>query len=262
MTKALPAETGDVALAQLASVELEYSDFRDENDKARNAIITKAMQDVNTLKDELRLRIADGDRAYNEELAKLKAKYDAGAEALRAMNRDECADIDRIANKELAGLANDRTDKTVTFESALATARANADSFTRSKAARDLIAKMETGAAALEADSESLSTALTELDNVRGNLLESLPIKGVTLSDGDVFVDGIPFDRVNESRRVRLAFEIAGLRSGNLPFMVIDGAERLDAASLQTVADVAVENNLQLVLSKVTDGPLEVSRIA
>ncbi len=77
-----------------------------------------------------------------------------------------------------------------------------------------------------------------------------------------MFVDGVPFDRVNESKRVRLAFEVAGLRSGNLPFMVIDGAERLDSASLETVAEIAVEKRLQLVLSKVTDGPLEVSRIA
>jgi hypothetical protein len=67
---------------------------------------------------------------------------------------------------------------------------------------------------------------------------------------------------VNESRRIRLAIEVAMLRSGNLPFMAVDGAERLDSASLKMLGEVAVEMGIQMVLSKVTDAPLEVLRIA
>jgi len=269
MTKALPTEaTAANAKTVLNSVELEYSDFRDKFEKEKASIVAVANDRVNDLKEEMRLRLEDAARALDKEIEAVRKKHAAGVDAIRAAATQEIDSVSTSARKRMDALSENRAAKTQEFESALATARANSDAFIRAQSARDHIARMESSAATLEADSESLTTALSELDSVRGNLLESLPIKGVTLVDGDIYVDGIPFDRVNESRRMRLAIEVAMLRSGSLPFIAIDGAEALDHASLRMLADVAVEMGVQMVLGIVEDGPdgehrpLEIRKLA
>ncbi len=268
LTKALPAEATADGKKMLEAVELEYSDFRTNCETAKESIQKKANQMVNAIEDEKRTAVDDLNRKRDEEIEEIRAKYARAADTARNVMNERIQIVSDAAGKELDELASSRAEKTQRFESALATARANSDAYVRAQAARDHIARMQTGAATLEADSDSLSAALTELDNVRGNLLEKLPIKGVTLSDGEILVDGLPFDRVNESRRMRLAIEVAMLRSGNLPFIVVDGAERLDATGLRNLAGAAVEMGVQMVLGIVEDGPdgayrpLEVSRIA
>lgn len=269
MTSALPTEaTAANAKTVLESVELEYSDFRTNCETAKADIQQKANLLVNAIEDEKRAGLDELNRKRDEEIEEIRGKYGKLSDALRDGVNQRIQILSDAVGKDLEVLANNRAVKVQQFESALATARANSDAFVRAQTARDHIAKMETGAATLEADSETLSNALAELENVRGNLLESLPIKGVTLSDGDVFVDGLPFDRVNESRRMRLAIEVAMLRSGNLPFIVVDGAERLDQSGLHSLANAAVEMGVQMVLGIVSDGPggehrpLEVSAIA
>lgn len=269
LTKALPAESSAAnSKTVLESVELEYSDFRSNCETAKEVIQTKASRIVRAIEEEKWKGLDELKRKQEAELEEIRTKYGKLASALGEAINERIAAVNSSTSKELDELASNRAVKTQQFESALATARANSDSYVRAQAARDLIAKTATGAATLEADSESLSVALTELDNVRGNLLEKLPIKGVTLSDGEILVDGLPFDRVNESRRMRLAIEVAMLRSGNLPFIVVDGAERLDASGLRNLAGAAVEMGVQMVLGIVEDGPdgayrpLEVSRIA
>lgn len=263
LVKALPPESNAAdSKTILDSVELEYSDFRTNCETAKAEIQKEANSLVSALDDEKRKALDGLIIKRDDELEEIRGRYGRLADDVRGGISQRIQLVSDAVGKELDTLAQNRATKTQQFESALATARANAETYIKAQGARDHIKRMEDGAATLEADSEALSTALTELDNVRGNLLEKLPIKGVTVSDGDMFVDGVAFDRVNESKRVRLAFEVAGLRSGNLPFMVIDGAERCDSSTLEQIAELAVEKRLQLVLSKVTDGPLEVSRIA
>lgn len=262
LRRALPEDPGPDGANVLAAVELEYSDFRENCEAAKAEVQTKANSLVNDLEDQKRTAVEALNRKRDEEIEEIRTAYARQVDAVRNGINQRVQLVSDAAGKELETIAQNRISKTQQFESALAKARSNAEAFIRSKSAREHIARMQAGAETLEADAQTLSAALSELDVVRGNLLEKLPIKGVTLADGDIFVDGVPFDRVNESRRIRLAIEIAMLRAGNLPFMAVDGAERLDSTSLQTLGDVAVEMGIQLVLSKVTDGPLEVSRIA
>lgn len=263
MKAALPTEAGAADAAKvMASVELEYSDFRDAHSKATARITEQSGLNINSERAAAESAIA---KLKDELMREMDALRDRYADMINGVREDSDKNITAIREKseaKLLELNSGRSEKVRQFEAALATARANADAFTRAQTARDHIAHMESGALTLESDAAALTEALAELDNVRGNLLENLPIKGVTLVDGDIFVDGIPFDRVNESRRMRLAVEVAMLRSGNLPFMAVDGAEALDSKSLETLGQVAVEMGIQLVLSKVTDGPLEVSKIA
>lgn len=143
---------------------------------------------------------------------------------------------------------------------AIAHAEAMADQETRAAQLRDTIEQMETGASALAMDSDALTKALTVVDELKGRLLERLPIPGLEVRDSEIFLDGIPFERVNESRKVRMAIEIAKLRLGQLRIIIVDGLERLDARTFEAFAEEIRSNShdVQFVLARVTDCDLTV----
>jgi energy-coupling factor transporter ATP-binding protein EcfA2 len=268
MRRALPKESGNAEETELVNTEREYRDIQASWEKRKTEVIEIRANEIGLIKDEGRAFAAKHFAERDREIEAIRKKYQAEVDAYAESKQAEAAALNSKSDESLQELAEERTSQTQEFESRIARLRADRDAFVRSRDARIAVAKMESGAATLESDSSAFSEALKMLDDVRGNLTEQLPIKGVTLRDGDIYVDGIPFDRVNESRRMRLAIEIAMLRSGNLPFIVVDGAEALDANNLELLADTAVEMGVQMVLGLVADGPngeprpLEIKQIA
>ena len=113
-------------------------------------------------------------------------------------------------------------------------------------------------AASAEKESKGVTASIGKLDALKATIAKTLPIVGVTVEDGDVAVDGVPWPRVNRARRVQVAVGIARLRAGKIPLIVIDGAENLDAEHLDAVTSECREHGLQAILTRVTDGPLTV----
>ncbi|HSW40817.1 MAG TPA: hypothetical protein VLL97_15145, partial [Acidobacteriota bacterium] len=103
-----------------------------------------------------------------------------------------------------------------------------------------------------------LTHTLGQLEILKANLLETLPIQGLEIKDGDIHVGGIPFDRVNTAERVRLAIEVAKLRAGTLPLVCVDGLECLDPETFEAFKAEAMQSGLQFVVSRVTHGPLSI----
>lgn len=64
---------------------------------------------------------------------------------------------------------------------------------------------------------------------LRQRLLEQLPIPGLTVSDGDIYLDGVEFDSLSGAQQVELALEVASRAPGRLGLIVVDELERLDA---------------------------------
>ena len=50
-------------------------------------------------------------------------------------------------------------------------------------------------------------------------MLAEFPIKGLEIKDGDIYLDGVVFDNVNESRRIAFALELAAIRQSDLPLV-------------------------------------------
>jgi len=151
-------------------------------------------------------------------------------------------------------------DRTEALSRAIAQAEAMVDADSRSQTLRETIEDMELSVSMLEADSKTFTAALDNLTQFKSDLLEKLPIPGIEIQNGEILVDGIPFDRINESRKVRLAIEIAKLRLGTLRLVIVDGLERLDSKTFEAfAAEIQSDaHDVQFVLARVTDGDLTV----
>jgi hypothetical protein len=114
-----------------------------------------------------------------------------------------------------------------------------------------------------EGQAETLTAALGRLDALRDRLMADLPIAEVTIQDGEVHVGGVPWPRVNTARRVRVCIEVARLRAGKLPLICVDQLECLDRETFDAfLAQLEARNDLQAVVTRVTEGPLTVRTAA
>lgn len=106
--------------------------------------------------------------------------------------------------------------------------------------------------------SEQLTQALSNLETLKGNLLQNLPIKGLEVIDGEIYLDKIPFERLNTAKQIKISIEIAKLLAGELNVICIDGFERLDEEATQEFIRQAEESDYQFFITKVTNDNLNI----
>jgi energy-coupling factor transporter ATP-binding protein EcfA2 len=120
---------------------------------------------------------------------------------------------------------------------------------------REMSEQMRNETELLDNQSNDLSKALAGLDELKLSMLNRLPIKGLEIRDGQVYRDGVHFDRLNTAQQVDIAVEIAKLRAGHLGIICVDGLERLDAESFELFKVKSLNSNLQLFITQVTNEP-------
>ncbi len=263
LKKALPTEaSADSPQERLRDAKAEQAVFESDIRAKVEQINTDAYRETQRLGD-----------LTNAELERLRLERDAELERIRT---DYQQLIDKTKSRlvvmleETAGvkageqekLAEGTRARTTELAHKVAEAEAAVDTYRRAQAAREHLQDLLTKAAEYEQKSAELSEALNDLDGIRESLLEELPIKGLSIDNGEIVVDGIPFDRLNESRRVRLAVEVAMLRAKDLKLLCVDGIESLDEKSLEALNQHARECNIQLILARVTNGPFKVVNVA
>lgn len=128
----------------------------------------------------------------------------------------------------------------------------------RADQTRKNIAQFRHDAGIAEQLSEVMTSQLEQLDALKADLLKALPIPGLEIADGQVLVGGIPFDRVNDAEKYRIAIEIGKLRSGDLPLLVVDRAEIFDASNWAEFQKAAKASGVQIIAARVTEGDLSV----
>lgn len=141
---------------------------------------------------------------------------------------------------------------------ALAAIAADRNNAARREQAVQLIKQMEKGCEDLREHSENQTEALKNLDLYRASLLESLPIPGLEIVNGDVYRNGVHFDRLNTAQKVDVAVEVAKLRAGTLGIVCVDGIELMDSATFEQFCTKAAESGLQMIVSRVTDGQFNI----
>lgn len=130
---------------------------------------------------------------------------------------------------------------------------ADRDAQSKRKVTLETIEKMEVELADLKKDAEAQTKALDGIAAYKEQLLASLPIPGVEVKDGEVFRDGVAFDRLNTSQQVGIAFEIAKLRAGELKVVCLDGIELMDTKHFDELKAQAEASGLQVFVTKVSD---------
>lgn len=212
--------------------------------------------------------IADRAEAENDVMQVLAANkvaiqnaYDA---ALKALQDKRVADMERAnaeAQERLLAISREHgpgiDEATRELESVQAR-KAQADRSKEAKAQLDIYAK-RLAEASIRAD--RLTNGMERLDALRQSKMDALPIAGVSIDDGVLMVDGVPFDKANTAAQIQVATQIAALSVGELGLMVLDRAESLDEETWAAFVEGFRASGLQIIAARVTAGPRQVEVI-
>lgn len=194
--------------------------------------------------------------------AEIEAELQRKIDELRAQADADKRAADEERDRELAALQAEYTPKRDRLNERLTQAKTMLEQQARAARTRELVEELGRDARALEAQSERLSQSLRYVEGLKEKLLQKIPIPGLEIADGDILVNGIPFDRVNDAEKYRIAFEIGKLRAGELGLLLVDRGEIFDSANWASFVEAAKASGLQVIVTRVTDGDLEVSHVA
>lgn len=111
--------------------------------------------------------------------------------------------------------------------------------------------------AAYEARSREIEQAEKALDAEVATALANSPLASLRLSfdAGGVKAKGLPIEQASGAEQLTLAFAVLVASNPGLRFVAIDEGEKLDAASLKLLRDMALKARLRVLLTKVgTEG--------
>lgn len=236
LEKSLPLlASEDWATAAVRAEQEKDAALRAEGEEM-TALEQKAAAVIKSTEDEFTARIRAIETERSQKLAELKS--------LLEQRRSEIRTKHHARLEQLAGI--------------LAESRERAKQSERDVNSREVVSQARADVEKLDAESGSLSAVLENLDALKAKALDKLPIKNTEIREGQIFVGGIPFDRLNKARQVQFALNVARLRAGELPLCLVDGLECLDAETFQAFEEMAPASGLQLILNRVTTGPLSV----
>jgi hypothetical protein len=259
MAETLPADAPDG----------DWKASRDQISANMRTLQKSTTEKVTAVKAQAALAIADYRKLFQEhkdavndqmEEAIEKIRADTAIEIARSEAARDVAIKDAEANRDftLEELKAGYEPKQKEFTEALARANAMVEQHAKAETTRKFIDTLTRESDGLDVQSKNLTAALSKLDVLKASLLQKLPIEGLEIIDGDIRLGGLPFDRVNESKRIRLAIEISKLHAGSLGLVAVDGLERLDAKTFEAFKRQAEKSGLQFVISRVSEGPLSI----
>lgn len=290
-------DPGTHALGVIDSVRKQVFDDRTGTNRAvkeKDATINQlrlAMPDapggVDGSEDDLREQVTVATENRDAELERIRTKLDGiKAENLGKIEgiRAECqrqideikakalAEVEAIqaAEREIEGKAALQREKTIQkhtetvapLNQAIEAIKTNRSAHAKREQAMETIEQMEKELEGLQDDASKQTKALAAIDDYKAELLAALPIPGVEVIDGEIYRDGIQFDRLNTAQQVWIAVEIAKLRAGELGVVCVDGLELLDKGAFEEFRDRCLESGLQLFVTRVSDEQFQVKTSA
>ncbi len=230
----------------IPTVSEDAEQFQRRYDEARNA-----------------LEMARGDKRVAE--AELKEQHEASKAEADEWERAEIAKIKAEKQARLAQAEKVRAEMSEEiaqrYNPIIEAAFAEADSASKDLAAyqnaeglRKHLAEMDARAKELAGASVRYDRALEKLEILRRKKMEDLPIPGAEMRDGDLFIEGVAFDGLNTAEQIKASIQIAASRAKDLPFMLIDGVERLDEENQRELYEVAKASGFQILAAEVVDG--------
>lgn len=236
LEKDAPALSGGDWQGALSTAEAEREAALRTEGSEMAALEQKAAAFIKSTEDEFNARIRAIELERDQKLVELRA--------LLEQRRAEVRERHHTQLEHLAGV--------------IATARERTRQSEREANTRLVVDRTRDEIQGLENESGRLSAVLDNLDTLKTRALDKLPIKDTEVREGQVFVAGVPFDRLNRAKQVQFALNVARLRAGELPLCLVDGLECLDVETFQAFERMAPASGLQLIVNRVTTGPLSV----
>ena len=187
-------------------------------------------------------QIAVQAKKYSDDVLAAKDAFHDRMEALRAEDAKVLEDIAITKAPEIEELKTKITE-----------ADQNAKNQAAIKGAEDFVEKHEKEKVVNEQSANAFTEQLKSLDYLKAELLLKLPIEGLEVKDGDIYIKGVPFDTLNEAARIRFCLMIAGLRKTKLPLVCVDGLEALDETVFQLFKEQAEKTDMQFFVTRVSE---------
>lgn len=87
-----------------------------------------------------------------------------------------------------------------------------------------------------------------------------IPIEGLELRNGDIFINNVAIDKLSTSEKMRIGVKIARALAGELKIICLDGYESLDLEVRKAFEEEAADDGFEYFLTIVTGGELAIER--
>lgn len=192
-----------------------------------------------------------------QKIADIRAKAQAEIDAINTELDEQKAKAAAAREKATAK----HTQDVAPLQTQLQIIRRDREAEGRRKQTLETIANLRTELETLKADAENQTQALDAINDYKAELLSSLPIPGVEVKDGDLYRNGVVFDRLNTAQQVEVAVELAKLRAADLGVVCVDRIECLDSDTLEAFRESALESGLQLFVTRVSDTDFSIDTV-
>lgn len=160
----------------------------------------------------------------------------------------------RIQDKEISDRINVETSPELDeLKLKIGEADQNSKNQAKIQGAEEYVEKHEKEKAVNEQGANAFSEQLKSLDALKGELLLNLPVEGLEVKDGNIYIKGVPFDTLNEAAKIRFCLMIAGLRKTKLPLVCVDGLEALDEGVFEIFKAEAEKTDMQFFVTRVSE---------
>lgn len=245
-------------LGWLNSARKEVFDKRTDVRRYRGeqAVLVMQMEDALPSEEVVDVSVVE---KLQQRKAELQAKYDSTKAAiaydygvkLEALNNDRTKKLEQAQEYHQPEIQ--KVNEQITF------AQKQLESAGRIKQQREMFEQAKAKEAELSQKVKTLDSQLDVIDAIKMQIMENLPIRGVEIREGDIFVDGIPWSDVNTARRIEVMFDLGSERMSELKVMTLDDAEHLDSESMAEIIKQAEQRGIQLFYATVEDTDLTIS---
>ncbi len=176
---------------------------------------------------EARNLLAEAESAVNSDVdARLKALEAERSQRLndaRATHGTQLSKIDDLTRNEYHRLESESGPVAAQAIEEVTKAKERVNAFHRAAGLRDRIATEQDIFQANSRRYDRLSRILQNLESLRLEKLNGLPVRGLVVEDGNAYLD--EWKNVNLARRVEAVLEICTQQTGKLPFVLLDDSE-------------------------------------
>jgi len=107
----------------------------------------------------------------------------------------------------------------------------------------------------IEAEANALTAAIEERNMEKQKAIEAaeLPVEGISFGDGEILMDGVPFEQASDAQQLRASVAIAMALNPKLRVIRVRDGSLLDADSMKLLAKMAEKEDYQIWVEKVSD---------
>jgi len=269
--RAQPKDQFDMVKALVPFIDFEEIAAADKRDRDKRLLVGRDLDREKAAAEATKASKPEGERvdvrALIEEVEKANEHNAIRAEHERRLqvDKDESvrlrAEITRLAAQcaEIEKrIASDEGVKPAIDVSPLLQRLNDAEDINRSWNRFDLRVMHEAKAEELQEVYDTYTHDIAAREVAKQNAIAEakLPVKGLTIGDGAILLDGVPFEQASDAERLRASVALAMATNPQVRVIRIRDGGRLDVDAREWLAAYAAERGYQVWMERVADAPV------